>query len=61
MTKFKSEEELKVWIARNIPFAVRPTKRSKYPMVPAFATAHAQQQVINHLTEALWTKLNEDE
>lgn len=56
---FKSEEELREFIADNTPIAVYSDKVKKH--VCPFTSYKMQQEVINCLTERLWEKQLETE
>ena len=60
MKVFKSKKELEIFISDNIPFAVKPTKKSKYQFVSVFTSKNAMEETIKELTENLWNKLNEN-
>jgi len=61
MTMFKSEAELRKFIAGHTPFAVKPNRDSKYMFVNPFKTVHGREAVINHITEQLWIKLSKND
>jgi hypothetical protein len=59
MKLFKTEQDAIIWIAENIPFAVKPKKKSKHKLIYSFSSGNAQQQVIEHLGKELY-KLQEN-
>lgn len=50
---FKSEEEAIEFVRKHTPFAVLPTRKSKYQLVYPFRSFDAEQQVIDCLAKAL--------
>ena len=61
MKVFKSKKELEIFIIDNLPFAVKPTKKSKYQFVSVFTSSHAMQETIKELTDSIWSKINENQ
>ena len=55
---FKTKNDLKEFIALNIPFAVKPTRPAKTVLVGTFTSDNALKEAVEVLAERLWVKIN---
>jgi hypothetical protein len=53
---FKDEEELHKFICENTPFAIKPSKKSKYSHVDPFTSYNARYRCTNHISQSLIKK-----
>ena len=57
---FKNLESCVEWVRSITPFAIRPVREAKRPLVNPFTSANAFNVVTRHIAENLYKKLQDD-
>jgi hypothetical protein len=60
MIKFKTEADAIEWVAKNIPFVIRPIRKVKYPLISPFTSYHSMNEVCKCLGENLFKLQNNE-
>lgn len=60
MATFKTKKELKEFIRKSIPIAVRPVRKAKTIFVAPFRSANAERLVIDSIVDDLWEEINKN-
>jgi hypothetical protein len=52
------EQDAITWVSLNLPIYIRPSRKSKYQLVPPFRSQDAFHKVAEGLGKELWKLLN---